>query len=255
MKVSYIFALCVLATVGCGWTSNSNTAAREESAEKSNRPEITLDSKPLLTRVTNQFGMTFRLVTIDTARADHKGSFPTRSYYLQETKLTEEQHTAFRKAAFGDGTYESINWYYNSGRPSEWREWLRYAEALSKFDTEYDYSLPSRSQWMFACMNGYHQSCDKTKSSVYGTVGMPDTNGFAEPIDELFVRNGYEFGVLMGYWKNNWGEHDGTSKPDCPCEYWTVCNPDADDSLNEIIDGRFVLLPKGSIQTIRNGGG
>jgi hypothetical protein len=195
-------------------------------------------------RVTNQFGMTFRLVTIDTSRADHKESFPTRSYYLQETTLTGEQHSAFRKAAFGNGTYETIDWHFNGGYPSEWREWFRYAQSLSKFDAEYDYSLPSRSQWTFACMSGYDQSCDKAKPNVYGITGLIDTKGFAEAVDELIVRDGFEFGVLMGYWTDNWGVHRGAEQPKCSCEYWTACNPDADDSLNEIISGRFILLPQ-----------
>lgn len=206
------------------------------------RPAAVL--KPTPPQITNRFGMTFRLVKIDAARAGHRDSFPKSSYYLQTTRLTQKQHTAFRKAAFGEGTYETINWHHNGGHPSEWREWYRYAQALSKFDAKYDYRLPSRSEWVFACRSGYAQSCDKTKPNALGITGLMNTNGFAEPIDELVVRNGHQFGVLMGHWSNNWGVHSGKSKPDCPCDYWTICNPDADDSLNEVIHGRFVLVPK-----------
>jgi len=188
--------------------------------------------------------MTFHLVIVDTSRDDHLASFPKQSFYIQESRLTGAQNMAFRKAALGDGTYASIDWGSNAGHPSEWREWSRYAQALSKFDAEYDYSLPSRSQWTFACKSGYDQSCDKTKPNAYGILGMSDTNGCAEPIDEMINRDGAEFAVLMGYWKDNWGEHRGETRPKCSCEYWTASNPDADDSLNEIISGRFIMAPK-----------
>ena len=255
MKAYRILAMCVLAAVGCTSSTNGNNEAGEASKEKPTRPSLTVESESWPARITNQFGMTFRLVTTDTSRAEHKDSFPQKSYYLQESRLTEAQHSAFRKAAFGDGTYETINWHYNGGYPSEWREWYQYARALSKFDAEYDYNLPARSQWTFACMSGYDQSCDKTKPNAYGITGLIDTNGFAEAVDELVIRNGHEFGVLMGYWSNNWGVHTGKTQPDCSCEYWTVCNPDADDSLNELINGRFILLPKGTVHATQDSGG
>ena len=228
--------MVVLAAVGCARGTGTDKQAASP-------VRASVEPKSLPKQITNQFGMTFRLVTIDSSLADHRDSFPARSYYLQKTTLTGEQHSAFRMAAFGEGTYETINWHFNGGYPSEWREWYRYAQALSKFDTEYDYRLPSRSQWQFACRNGYEQRCDKAKPNVYGVEGLIDTNGFAEAVDDLILHNGYEFAVLMGYWKDNWGEHSGEEKPDCPCEYWTACNPDADDSLNELITGRFVLIP------------
>ncbi|MDB4614279.1 hypothetical protein OAH18_01180 [bacterium] len=188
--------------------------------------------------------MTFRLVTIDASGSGHDDSFPEESYYLQETELTGAQHGAFRKAAKGR-VFESIAPRYTGSFPSEWREALRYAMALSKLDDEYDYRLPSRSQWTFACKSGYEQRCDASQPNAFGFTGMLSAGwGDAEAVDEVFVKDGYEYGVLMGYWKNNWHEHDGQSKPDCPCEYWTACNRDADDSMNELITARFVLIPK-----------
>lgn len=245
MKIILVLVACVFSAVGCDRDSSRNTAANGDSAEHRDRSAGDLDAKGLRPRITNRFGMTFRLVTIDKSRADHEESFPEQSYYLQETRLTGEQHAAFRTAAFGDGKYESIDWNSSGGHPSEWREWHQYAEALSSFDSDYDYRLPSRSQWKFACMSGYEQSCNVDEPNANGFVGMLNSGrGFAEPVDELFVRDGHKFGVCMGYWKNNWHEHDGESKPICPCDYWTACNPDADDSLNEIIEGRFVLIPR-----------
>ena len=140
MDAHRILAICFLVTVGCEPTGNDGN----KSAVNSAQTPVAAGSQAMPARITNQFGMTFCLVEIDTSRADHKDSFPKASFYLQETELTWEQHRAFRKAAFGDGTYETINWNYNSGYPSEWRDVFRYGEALSKFDTQYDYRLPRR---------------------------------------------------------------------------------------------------------------
>ena len=255
MKAIGVLACCILTAVSCMRDTDADKKAGMMREANFSRLQPAAEPESLPPQITNQFGMTFRLVTIDTSRADHKKSFPSKSYYLQDTTLTGEQHSTFRKAAFGNGTYEKIDWHFNGGYPSEWREWFRYAQALSKFDTKYDYSLPSRSQWTFACMSGYDQSCNKTKPNAYGISGLFDTNGFAEPVDELMIRNGHEFGVLMGYWSNNWGVHTGKTEPDCSCDYWTVCNPDADDSLNELINGRFILLPKGTVHATQHGGG
>ncbi len=252
-----ILVICVLAVSGCapGAGSNNKTSdnvqsnAEWEAAQAFARAYRDSKMESLPPRITNQFGMTFRLVTIDTTRPDHHESFPKRSYYIQETELASEQHSAFRKAAFGDGKYEGIDWHFNGGFPSEWREVSRYAQALSKFDQQYDYKLPSRAEWVFACKSGYEQRCDPDKPNAFGMVGMLDGYGNAEAAEDIIVRSGHEFGLLMGYWKDNWGEHRGEEKPDCPCEYWTVCNPDADDSLNELIVCRLVLLP---VQIVHN---
>ena len=198
--------------------------------------------------------MTFCLVENDTSRADHKDSFPKASYYLQETELTSEQHGAFRKAAFGDGTYETIDWNYNSGYPSEWREVFRYGEALSKFDTQYDYRLPSQQEWAFACMNGYDQTCpgegakstidstDSSRPNKYGIDGFMNYDAECADVPGLFL------GKL-----DNWtGAYDDREKPTCRCDQYTTGNPDADDGLNELIVGRFVLVSESASST--NGG-
>lgn len=240
MKANWFHAIWILAAIGCAPESTSSKVG-EPSAENTASLLSMANPESLPPEITNQFGMTFRLVTIDTSRPDHSDSFPKKSYYLQKTELQGKQHEAFRKAAFNDGTYRTINWSFNNGFPSEWREVMQYAEALSAFDTEYDYRLPTREEWSFACANGYEQLCDKDKPNVFGFVGMLDERGNAEAIDELIVHSGHEYGVLMGYWKNNWGAHNGKPKPDCPCEYWTACAPNADDSMNEIIVGRLIL--------------
>ena len=77
----------------------------------------------------------------------------------------------FAKPLLSDGTYETIDWNYNGGFPSEWRHVFRYGKALSKFDTQYDYRLPSQQEWAFACMNGYDQTCpgEGAKSTIEST--------------------------------------------------------------------------------------
>ncbi|MEM9586132.1 MAG: hypothetical protein AAGA03_02530 [Planctomycetota bacterium] len=195
--------------------------------------------------------MTFCLVEIDASRADHKNSFPKQSYYLQETELTTEQHEAFRKAAFGDGTYETINWNSSGGRPSEWREVFRYSEALSKFDTQYDYRLPSQQEWAFACMNGYDQTCpgegakstidanDSSRPNKYGIDGFMNYDAECADVPGLFL------GKL-----DNWaGAYEGREKPTCRCDQFTTGNPDADDGLNELIVTRLVLVPNAAPST------
>ncbi|MEM8669186.1 MAG: hypothetical protein AAGG48_16810 [Planctomycetota bacterium] len=201
--------------------------------------------------------MTFRLVKIDTSRADHKESFPGTTYYLQETELTGKQNEAFQKAALSHGIFTSDHRtslptgivepnvpISRGSAPSEWNQTVWYANALSLIDSNFDYRLPTRAEWKFACKSGYEQRCDINQANAFGFTGMHDSRRpDAEAIDERWGENGRSR-VLMGYWSNNWRCHEGETKPDCPCDYWTVCNPDGDDSLNEVITVRFVLVPK-----------
>ena len=46
------------------------------------------------------------------------------------------------------------------------------AEMMSKYDLDYDYRLPTRSEWVFACMSGYEQRCEENRPNSYGIVGM-----------------------------------------------------------------------------------
>jgi hypothetical protein len=203
-------------------------------------------------RITNRFGMTFCLVTVDPKDPKHEETFPRQSYYLQQTELSGAHFAAYEKLAAGsefDPADGLDIWRF----PSEWREVSNLAIALSRVDPDYDYRLPTREEWRFACMSGYEQRCEENRPNSYGIVGMLD--GDVEVIDELSAMKGHEYGVLMGRWINNWGEHTGKPEPDCPCKHWTLCNPDADDSLNEIIVGRFILLPEGTVRTTDNSGG
>ncbi len=188
--------------------------------------------------VVNSFGMRFLRVDIDPQLASEANDYvPHETYYLQQTELTGTHLQALREFAkqnrIGPKGYLNIH-------TSQARDYSDLAILMSEYDPKYDYGLPSKSQWIFACKSGYEQRCDEGGDNLYGFTDMLD--GDVEVTDEL--------AVLMGRWINNWGEHTGKPKPDCPCEHWTRCNPDADDSLDEIIVGRFTLLPEGSVQPI-----
>ncbi|TWT79668.1 hypothetical protein CA13_10740 [Planctomycetes bacterium CA13] len=250
MDAHRILPICILVAVGCSPAENDS----EKAAINSVQAPIASWSLGMPARITNQFGMTFCLVEIDSTRVDHEDSFPKASYYLQETELTWEQHEAFRKAAFGDGTYETIDWYHNNGHPSEWRDVLRYAKALSQFDTEYDYRLPSQQEWAFACKNGYEQTCpgEGAKSTIGSTASdRPNKYGI-----DGFMNYDAECadvpGLFLGKLDNWAGAYDDREKPACRCDQFTTGNPDADDGFNELIVSRFILVPQ--IVPSTNGG-
>lgn len=245
-----ILAGILLIAAGCSPIGSDTQKANVNSGQESDAT----GPQELPARITNQFGMTFCLVEVDPSRSDHQSSFPSSSYYLQETELQGDQHQAFRMAAFGDGKFETIDWHFNGGFPSEWREVFHYSEALSKFDTEYDYRLPSQKEWAFACKNGYDQTCpgkgaestiDSTESSrpnKYGISGF--MNYDAECADEP--------GLFLGKLDNWAGAYEHREKPKCRCDQYTRGNPDADDGLNELIVARFVLVPEGMSKTKAN---
>ena len=201
-----------------------------------------LDRDP---EIVNSFGMKFVCIDIDpNVRVQSEPPYPAETYYIQETEISGKHLDNLR--AFAKTRNIGPSGYMNIPM-SQWRDYSDLAEQMSKYDPHYDYRLPTKSEWVFACMSGYEQRCEEKRPNSYGIDDMLD--GDVEAIDDLSVMNGHEYGVLMGRWINNWGEHTGKSKPDCPCEHWTLCNPDADDSLDEIIVGRFILLPEGTVRT------
>lgn len=265
MRLSIILLLMGLLT-GCrpasdGQSQNAGSAVEQTQAPANAASEtaaslLANDSSLGPQRITNRFGMTFCLVTVDTSRPDHTDDFPQRAYYLQETELSGRHNDAFQKAALKGGIYTMdsrrslptplVQPYASIPRgamPSEWSHTVWYANALSLLDEEFEYRLPTRAEWTFACMSGYEQRCDANQPNAFGCQGMHTDGRDAEAIDERWDEGGRS-AVVMGYWKSHWGVHVGETRPDCPCERWTVCNPDADDSLNELITARYVLLPK-----------
>lgn len=134
--------------------------------------------------------------------------------------------------------------------PTEWRECDYFARALSELDAEYDYRLPSRKEWTFACMNGAAQDCPHSteerdyhhsderpnrhppRPNCFGIHGFLD--GDLECVDTP--------GMFMGM--GDPPQHSDDPQFPCLCEQFTSGNPDADDGLNELIVARFVLIPK-----------
>ncbi|TWU39480.1 DUF669 domain-containing protein [Novipirellula artificiosorum] len=166
---------------------------------------------------------------------------PTKAGTGQETELRYEQHEQFRQAAFGDGTYGTIDWYFNSGYPGEWRDVFYYAEALSKFDAQFDYRLPTLQELTFACKDGYDQTCPDFVRSY----GPANTDGDAPNKFGVFgLNNGnVECCDIPGLFFGRHGRPTSTPPPpDCRCDWWTKGNADADDGLNELITARFVLV-------------
>ncbi len=222
MKCIFCFITVVL-LVSIGCRSNVEEA----------KPEPDLDE------VVNAFGMKFIRIPIDPALdVPSDPPFPTETYYIQETEITGEHLEKFREYARSLGVGPEIYNDFPMSSPSEWREFSVLAQLMSEYDPKHDYRLPTKSEWVFACMDGYEQKCIRRTDREFATNGF----GLAEMLDGD-VECVDQVGLLMGIWKENWpGIYDGHEKPDCACQWWTICNPDADDSLNEIIMARFVLV-------------
>ncbi|MCR9199600.1 MAG: SUMF1/EgtB/PvdO family nonheme iron enzyme [Planctomycetaceae bacterium] len=259
---------CLLLALGCSSSTDSGPSTRQAdtaqetetrtlSGDEAPPSPLSADRQSWPAEITNRFGMTFSLVTIDPTRPDHNDAFPQQTYYIQQSVLTGSQMDAFNRAAVLGGVYTTDprrslptplvqpNVSLPRGNsPSEWSECFWYARALSTLDPDFDYRLPTRKEWTFACKSGYEQRCDGDDRNAYRCRGMQDPNGpDAEAVAERWGEHG-QSAVLMGYWKNNWGVHDDREEPDCLCDHWTICNPDGDDSLNERITARFILMPK-----------
>ena len=124
--------------------------------------------------------------------------------------------------------------------PTEWREVSNLATELTALDSENDYRLPTRSQWSFACKNGYDRTwpgrgaksiVDSTASNRPNKYGIDDFMNYdAECADKP--------GLVLGNGSNS----------ECRCDQFSVGNPDGEDSVNELIAARFVLVPKSPSQ-------
>jgi len=239
-SVILLTALTLAAIVGCREETQDKTresSAADRVASLSDRPDSSVS--PGDAQIVNSFGMEFVRISVDpSVNVQSDPPFPTETYYMQRTEVSDEHLRLFRAFAKSRNVdpqvYDSIPATY----PSEWRDFSDLAKLMSKYDPDYDYRLPTKSEWVFACMSGYEQSCATNKPNAYGLVDMLD--GYPECVSEV--------GVLMGLWIENWpGIYDGHTMPSCPCKRWTICNPDADDGLNEIIEGRFVLVRKNDV--------
>ncbi len=196
--------------------------------------------------IVNAFGMTFVRIDIDPDRAVASDPpFPTETYYIQRDEVSSAHLSsiqAFVKIRSLETKPLEAHVMSSIYDPMEWRDFSNLAVVMSEYDPVYDYRLPTKSEWVFACMSGYEQHCIKTleganRPNAYGIVDMLD--GDLECVAEV--------GLLMGNWIDSWpGAYIGHEKPACACKWWTKCNPDADDSLNEMIYGRLILVKQNS---------
>ena len=243
---TWMLVLGLVVCVGCGRPTADLGSEGSSGASRALTGEV---SPPAPARLTNRFGMTFCLVTIDAGRPDHKDAYPNRSYYLQQTELSGGQ---FRK--FGEQTVERWEERIEMPFPTQWQDVAELAKRLSAADPDYDYRLPTQAEWSFACKNGYDQTCPKflagsTPDSI--KARRPNKYGI-----EGFVNYDIECGNVPGQFLGQLNRYDWMYSleevPACRCDHVTYGNPRSDDGLDELITGRFVLTPK---TPLRNRGG
>jgi formylglycine-generating enzyme required for sulfatase activity len=126
--------------------------------------------------------------------------------------------------------------------PNQWQEVADFAVTLSAQDPDYDYQLPTRAQWSFACMNGYDQTCPgrgANNANLSTASKRPNKYGI-DGFMNYDVECSNVPGLFLGQY-DNWD--NGREIPECRCHQSETGSPDSDDSLDELIVGRFVLVP------------
>ncbi len=195
--------------------------------------------------ITNRFGMTFRFVTVgpkpdgvpDIGEAGL--AFPKGSYYLGQTRLTEEQFAAFRKAAVERDRGKS-----REGKlyefPNAWQLAHNFGVELSAIDPDYEYRLPTREEWVFACMNGHDQDCPVAEN-IYPYKNLkPNKFGI-----EGFLSSDVECGNLPGLHFGAFPTYPTMPQEvGCPCARYGFGNPEGDDGFEDMVVARYVLAPR-----------
>jgi hypothetical protein len=207
--------------------------------ESSNGDPVSSSVRRNDAEIVNAFGMKFVRIEIDQdIDIESDPPFPTETYYIQKDEISSEHLTTFRAFVRSLDREPKPQQVRLMSWPCEWRDFSNLAAIMSEYDPDYDYRLPTQSEWVFACMSGYEQRCirelkGENRPNAFGIVDMLD--GDVECVAQV--------GLLMGNWINSWpGTYCGHEKPTCACKWWTICNPDADDGLNEMIYGRFALV-------------
>lgn len=241
--LNLLITFSLVGILGCREATQDRTrqTVAVDSTKSSTDDPASLPAHPGNGEVVNAFDMKFVRVDIDpTVAVQSDPPFPVETYYIQQTEITADHLRSFREFAKSRNVEPRVYNDYPMSSPYEWRHYSDLARLMSEYDPDYDYRLPTKSEWVFACMSGYEQRCipglkDERQPNAYGLIDMLD--GDVECLSEV--------GLLMGLWIENWpGIYDGHEMPSCACRWWTVCNPDADDSLNELIVARFILAPK-----------
>jgi hypothetical protein len=196
-------------------------------------------------RVTNRFGMTLCLVSVDEGLkpgiSTHTGlRFPGRSFYLQQSELTFKQFSKcvdfLRQTDKTKAHLKPHDFHF----PTEWRQVYEFSQTLSSCDPDYEYRLPTREEWSFACMNGHDEDCPGPGASTTAQqIDNRRPNKFGiEGLLNYDAECGDLPGLCLGK-RDYWAENQ-----DCRCKQFVFGNPDADDGLNELISARFVLVPR-----------
>jgi hypothetical protein len=167
---------------------------------------------------------------------------PQQSFYLQQTELTEEQFSAYRDMAIQrtgkDPAVRSEIIF-----PTEWRDVYNLSFDLSIDDPDYDYRLPTREEWAFACMNGYDQDCPGVGQAAHEPIPANQPNKYdIQGLLNYDAECGDVPGLLLGIQYPLPSESNDVLP--CRCLQFMVGNPDADDGMNELITARFVLVPQ-----------
>ena len=133
---------------------------------------------------------------------------------------------------------------------AQWKRFPQLAAKLSEIDPEYNYHLPTPAQWSFACMNGYEQSCPgrgASNSNPSAASKRPNVFGIVDFLDyDLECSN--VPALFMGQY-DDW--NNGQEIPDCRCHQVTQRSTGADDSIDELIVGRFVIVPDTSAAALK----
>ena len=220
--------------------SNTNAAAPTPAAPTPAAPAAPPQS------ITNRFGMTFRLVSVDPKPADAPApkfglTYPTASYYYAERPLTEDQFKTFQQSAAERDRNQPSERRKFYEYPDKWDDAHNFGVELSALDPDYDYRLPTREEYVFACLNGYDQDCPVADVAKFPwTIKRPNKFG----LEDLTNGSDVEIGNLQGL---HFGLLTEQSTPDdrtCPCAHYGYGNPEGDDGFEGICQPRYILTPK-----------
>jgi len=244
-RLTLLTLLCVYS--GCNRAADQ-AEAPAAAAGGSAQPAVVAAKPAPPTSITNRFGMTFKLVSVEPKPAGLGDvgkfglAFPKQSYYLGQAEVTPAQHTAFVEAAKERDKNLSSDKKPTYNLPSEWQLAHNFGIELSQIDPDYDYRLPTREEWSFACLNGYDQDCPQTYQ-----VGVEFKPAEARPNKyglEGFLNHDLECGNLPGLHFGLSGDRPPPEELACPCGHYGYGNPEGDDGLNDIIYARYILTPR-----------
>ena len=240
-KSSPLLVLCLC--LGCSRAAVDGS--RGSSASNTASVSVAVAPAPPVS-ITNRFGMTFRLVSVEPrpAGASDVGkfglAFPKESYYLGQSAVTMEQFETFRRAAAERDRGKPADQRPFYSLPGEWKYAHNLGVELSALDPDYEYTLPTREQWAFACLNGYDQDCPHRESQGPPLIAKrPNKFGI-----DGFLNYDIECGNLPGLHFGLARLTSQTNEPECRCVDYAFGNPDGDDGLNELITCRYVLKPR-----------